>query len=414
VTTIYYENWPVARLEDQDGLSLIYDAAWEQRASAFPLSLTMPMRAGSHGPEQVMPWLANLLPETHLSEIGQQLKVSPQNILGLLMRVGRDTAGAFSIGEPRREGNNFRIVDDEAALERIIDELPERPFLIGERGVSMSLAGVQDKLPVYIGPDGRIGIPLDGTPSTHILKPDIKRLAGSVTNEAFCMILAKLCDLDAAEVAIGRAGKRDYLLVRRYDRVADGQGIIRRIHQEDFCQLLGLFPAEKYEQTGLGRRSGASLPQMFEALALLASPAERLRLLNAVIFNILICNSDSHAKNYSVLVGAYGTARLAPLYDLMCAAPYRRVDQSLPQTLAGKRNADELHGKDWRRFATDVGLSPAAVTRRVEELAALVAAKADEALEQVLSYPASNHEFGSSLVFLVKKRCRRIERQISG
>ena len=410
MTTIYYENWPVARLADQDGLSLAYDAAWKQRASAFPLSLTMPLRAGSHGPEQVMPWLANLLPETHLSEIGQQLKVSPQDILGLLMRVGRDTAGAFSIGEPRREGNNFRIVDDEAALERIIDELPERPFLIGERGVSMSLAGVQDKLPVYIGTDGRIGIPLDGTPSTHILKPDIKRLAGSVTNEAFCMILARLCGLDAAEVEIGRAGKRDYLLVRRYDRVADGQGIIRRIHQEDFCQLLGLFPAEKYEQTGLGRRGGASLPQMFEALARLVSPAERLRLLDAVIFNILIRNSDSHAKNYSVLVGASGTARLAPLYDLMCAAPYRRVDQSLPQTLAGKRNADELHGKDWRQFATDVGLSPAAVTRRVEELAALVAAKADEALEQVLSYP----EFGSSLVFLVKKRCRRIERQISG
>jgi serine/threonine-protein kinase HipA len=413
LTTIYYENWPVAHLADQNNLFLSYDADWEKRPSAFPLSLTMPLRAGSHGPGQVMPWLANLLPETRLSEIGQQLKVSPQDILGLLTRVGRDTAGAFSIGEPRREGNNFRVVDDEAALERIIEELPERPFLVGEQGVSMSLAGVQDKLPVYIDPDGRVGIPLDGTPSTHILKPDIKRLAGSVTNEAFCMILARLCGLDAAEVTIGRAGKRDYLLVRRYDRVADGQGIIRRIHQEDFCQLLGLFPAEKYEQTGPGWRNGASLPQMFEALARLVSPAERLRLLEAVIFNILICNSDSHAKNYSVLVGASGTARLAPLYDLMCAALYRQVDQSLPQTLAGKRNADELHGTDWRQFATDVGLSPAAVTRRVEELAALVAAKADEALQQVLSWPVSNRDFGSSLAFVVKKRCRRIERQIS-
>jgi len=81
VTSIYYEHFPVARLADQDGLSLAYDAAWEQRASAFPLSLTMPLRVGSRGPEQVMPWLANLLLETHLSEIGQQLKVSPQDIL---------------------------------------------------------------------------------------------------------------------------------------------------------------------------------------------------------------------------------------------------------------------------------------------------------------------------------------------
>ena len=220
-----------------------------------------------------MPWLANLLPETHLSEIGQQLKVSPQDIVGLLTRLGRDTAGAFSIGEPRRDGNNFRVVPDEVALERILNELPERPFLVGERGVSMSLAGVQDKLPVYIAEDGRIAIPVDGTPSTHILKPDIRRPNCSVQNEAFCMTLAKLCELEAAEVTTGRAGKRDYLLVKRYDRIADTHGTIRRIHQEDFCQLLGLFPSEKYERTGLGQRGGASLVQMFEALARYVSPA---------------------------------------------------------------------------------------------------------------------------------------------
>lgn len=328
----------------------------------------MPLRSGTYGADRVMPWLANLLPETHLSEIGQRLKISPQDIVGLLTRLGRDTAGAFSIGEPRRDGNNFRLVPDEAALERILNELPERPFLVGEQGVSMSLAGVQDKLPVYIGHDGRIAIPVDGTPSTHILKPDIKRLAGSVQNEAFCMTLAKLCGLETAEVTTGRAGKRGYLLVKRYDRIADAQGTIRRVHQEDFCQLLGLFPSEKYERTGLGQRGGATLKQMFDALARYVSPAERLKLLDAVIFNILICNSDSHAKNYSVLVGAAGTAKLAPLYDLMCAAVYKQVDQSLPQQIGTKRNANDLHGYDWRQLATAVGLSPALMTRRVQEL----------------------------------------------
>ncbi len=411
MTTIFYETIPVANLIDRDGISLAYEPSWEQRASAFPISLTMPLRSGTYGAEQVMPWLANLLPETHLSEIGQQLKVSPQDIVGLLARLGRDTAGAFSIGEPRRDGNNFRVVPDEAALERIIDELPERPFLIGERGVSMSLAGVQDKLPVFIDNDGKIAVPLDGTPSTHILKPDIRRLAGSVTNEAFCMTLARLCGLDVADVVIARAGKRDYLQVKRYDRIADDQGTVRRIHQEDFCQLLGLFPAEKYEQTGLGRRGGASLAQMFEALAAYVSPAERLKLLDAVIFNILICNSDSHAKNYSVLIGASGTARLAPLYDLMCAAPYRQVDQSLPQQLAGKRNANELHGNDWRQFASAVGLSPASVTRQVQELSEKVLSALEEAWEQIRRAPTCNKEVGANLLFLVRKRCQRIGRQ---
>lgn len=98
MTTIFYETLPVANLIDRDGISLAYEPSWEQRASAFPISLTMPLRSGTYGAERVMPWLANLLPETHLSEIGQQLKVSPQDIVGLLARLGRDTAGAFSIG----------------------------------------------------------------------------------------------------------------------------------------------------------------------------------------------------------------------------------------------------------------------------------------------------------------------------
>jgi serine/threonine-protein kinase HipA len=241
------------------------------------------------------------------------------------------------------------------------------------------------------------------------LKPDIKRLAGSVQNEAFCMTLARLCGLDAAEVTTGRAGKRDYLLVKRYDRIADGQGTIRRIHQEDFCQLLGLFPSEKYERNGLGQRGGASLDQMFDALARTVSPAERLKLLDAVIFNILICNSDSHAKNYSVLVGAAGTAKLAPLYDLMCAAVYKQVDQSLPQIIGIKRSASELHEDDWRQLATSIGLSPAVVVRHVRALCATVVSNLDSASEASSSL---KRDVGTNLSFHIRKRCQRIERQL--
>nr|WP_268841596.1 HipA domain-containing protein [Rhizobium giardinii] len=278
----------------------------------------------------------------------------------------------------------------------------------------MSLAGVQDKLPVYLAEDGNIAIPVDGTPSTHILKPDIRRLTCSVQNEAFCMTLAKLCELEAAEVTTGKAGKRDYLLVKRYDRIADAQGTIRRVHQEDFCQLLGLFPSEKYERTGLGQWGGASLVQLFGALARYVSPAERLKLLDAVIFNVLICNSDSHAKNYSVLVGAAGTAKLAPLYDLMCAAVYKQVDQSLPQQIAKKSNANELNGNDWREFASAVGLSPAVVTRRVRELSDRVASKLEEALGETEHNPSFHRDFGANILLVIRKRCQRIGRQAGG
>ncbi len=176
MTSIFYENFPVARLTFTDQWRLDYDPTWEARRSAFPISLTMPLRSGTIDADRLLPWLANLLPETHLAEIGQRLKVSPQDIVGLLGHIGRDTAGALSIGEPRKSGIHLQPVPDEAALERILNELPAKPFLVGERGVSMSLAGVQEKLPVFVDEAGKTSIPVDGTPSTHILKPDTDRL----------------------------------------------------------------------------------------------------------------------------------------------------------------------------------------------------------------------------------------------
>lgn len=413
MTVIYYEAVPVAHLDDRDGVTLTYDASWIQRPAAFPVSLTMPLNGGPYASERIVPWLANLLPETHLTELGLRLKVSPQDVLGLLMRLGRDTAGALSIGEPRRTGNHFRMIPDQAALERIIDELPERPFLVGEHGVSMSLAGVQDKLPVYLDPEGGIAIPIDGTPSTHILKPDIRRLSGSVQNEALCMTLAKLCGLEAADVTTGEAGKRSYLLVTRYDRIADREDVVRRTHQEDFCQLLGLLPSSKYERTGLGMRGGASLASMFGILAELVSPAERLRLLDGVIFNVLIANSDSHAKNYAVQIGAGGSARFAPLYDLVCAAVYRNVDQSLPQLIGEKTNGNELHARDWRALASSAGLSPASTISRVKELTDAVDRNLAAAAARVDAMPAGKHDILGRIVHSVRKRIASVQRHVA-
>lgn len=410
MTTIYYEQIPVARLTLRDAWRLDYDPAWEARAAAFPLSLTMPLRAGPAGAEVLLPWLANLLPETHLAEIGQRLKVSPQDIIGLLSHIGRDTAGALSIGAPRHPGLHLTPIADEGSLERIIDELPAKPFLVGEHGVSMSLAGVQDKLPIFLDEDGRIAIPIDGSPSTHILKPDTARLFGSVENEAFCLKLANACGLDAAEAEIGHAGKRRYLLVRRYDRFTDPKGEIRRLHQEDFCQLTGHFPAQKYERSAFGH--GVTLRQMFDSLSRQVSPGERLRLADAVVFNVLICNADSHAKNHSVLIGAGGTARFAPMYDLLCAAVYEQVDQHLPQSIAGKNSGADLHGKDWKAMAADVGLSGAWFVARVETLAKAMEAHCDKIAGEITARNGDPSRVLERVVHEIRKRCRRILAQL--
>ncbi len=98
------------------------------------------------------------------------------------------------------------------------------------------------------------------------------------------------------------AGKRRYLLAKRYDRFTDPAGEIRRLHQEDRCQLTCHFPSQKYERSSSGR--GATLKMMFDAVSDLVSSGERLKLLDAVIFNVLICNVDSHANNYSILIAS--------------------------------------------------------------------------------------------------------------
>ncbi|OWV78090.1 phosphatidylinositol kinase [Rhizobium sp. R635] len=409
MTTIFYETFPVAQMIFEGEWRLHYDPSWEARRFAFPVSLTMPMRSGAVGADVLLPWLANLLPETHLAEIGQRLKVSPQDIVGLLGHIGRDTAGALSIGEPRKAGVNLRPIPGGETLERILNELPAKPFLVGERGVSMSLAGVQEKLPVFVDEGGAISIPVDGTPSTHIIKPDTRRLAGSVENEAFCLALARACGLDAAEATIGIAGKRRYLLVKRYDRFTDAEGEIRRLHQEDLCQLTGHFPSQKYERSSTAR--GVTLRLMFGAVSDLVSPAERLKLLDAVIFNVLICNSDSHAKNYSILIGAGGTAKMAPLYDLTCAAVYRPVDQSLPQGIAGRFIALDLRNSDWQALAEELGLSGASTVKRVEELAGLVGSASQDIAPQIAAMAGDPTGVLERITHNVQKRCRRIRVQ---
>ena len=107
-------------------------------------------------------------------------------------------------------------------IERIINDLSSKPFLAGDDGVSMSLAGVQTKIGVALDANGRISIPINGAPSTHILKPDSPRLYGGVQNEALCLVLARRIGLNAPAVTTGKAGARSYFLITRYDRVQQG------------------------------------------------------------------------------------------------------------------------------------------------------------------------------------------------
>jgi serine/threonine-protein kinase HipA len=409
---VYFEQRLVGFIKvDGKGPAFIYDRTWIGTRGAFPISTTMPLGPDPFGAAIFLPWAANLLPESEqLRAVGQFLGMSPNDVVGLLSEIGRDTAGALSIGKPGGTSAVYwRPVETEAELERVIEELPSKPFLVGEEGVSMSLAGVQSKLAVGVDDRGRICVPTVGSPSTHILKPDSERLPGGVHNEAFCLTLARRIGLPTVEITTGKAGRRTFLLAKRYDR-SGGGGRWRRLHQEDFCQALGKPPSAKYEinQTGV---SGPTLSEMFELTRRVMGPTEILRLLDMIIFNVIACNTDAHAKNYSIMLSAAG-ASLAPGYDVMCGEAWRHVTKKLAQTIAGKIRGDEITGEDWHRFARECGLGARQVTSRVRTLAESAIAEAGAAASEVSRTPAGDHAIISEVQACIMRRAQTLLTQL--
>lgn len=387
MATLFHGEAAVAEIAPTPGgLTLTYREAWRSAPGAFAISLSMPLAQPVWGPDVALPWLMNLLPEGEpMRAMQRALGVAQEDVLAMISATGGDLAGALRVGGPRPGGDEYRPVPGGAALERILGELPRKPFLVGDDGVSMSLAGAQDKLPVA-WLDGQVAIPLNGAPSTHILKPDNPRLAGSVQNEALCMVLAARCRLPTAPVTTGRAGDRAWLLVERYDR-RGVPGAVERLHQEDFCQALGLPPGAKYErnQTGV---PGPSLADLFALVRRHMTAVDINRLLDAVIFNVAVGNVDAHAKNHSILLSAGGGAALAPLYDLMSGLSWDAITQNHAQAIGGQTRGRHVQRRHWRRMAQACGLAPAATVRRVVEVTERIQREITPAAEQVAAMPA--------------------------
>jgi serine/threonine-protein kinase HipA len=409
---VYFEQRRVGTIDiDKNGPGFTYDPSWIELRGAFPISITMPLRSERIAAATFLPWAANLLPESEqLRTLGQLLGMARGDVIGLLSAIGGDTAGALSIGQPGRTASvQWRPIDKPQDLERLIEELPSKPFLVGEEGVSMSLAGVQTKLAVALDQTGCICIPMNGSPSTHILKPDAPRLRGSVQNEAFCLTLARRMKIPTPSVTTGMAGKRTYLLVKRFDRteVSDRW---RRLHQEDYCQALGIPPSAKYESNQTGIR-GPTLSDLFEVTRRHMPPTEVVRLLDMIVVNVLVCNTDTHAKNYSIMIRGNG-ASLAPMYDIMCGEVWDSVTKNLAQKIAGKSRGDHLNGRDWQLFALECGLNPKQVLERVGALAKAVIYEAGVAQSEVAAMPAGGHATLDQTRQAVERRARTLLAQL--
>ena len=392
---VYLHRQLVGKLiQDDDGQMVFdYDQDWLNNPGAIAISQSLPLQEQRFTRKECRGFFAGILPEEEQRVlIAKNLGVSKANDFKLLEQIGGECAGAITFipADEDLPADDYRYRTlSECELFNILEKLPFKPLMAGEDDVRLSLAGAQDKIAVYVH-ENNISIPLGGAPSTHIIKPAIKRFEGLVFNEAFCMKLAKLVNLQVADVQIKQAKNIHYLLVERYDRRSNKNGNILRIHQEDFCQALGIASEMKYQNEG-----GPRLQDCFNILRQSSTrPAlDLVWLLEAVIFNWLIGNHDAHGKNFSLLyveknrerydtnvpvgnsknrdIGVQASAGtyFAPLYDLVSTVYYPELSKKMAMKIGEEYASHKVMPKDFNQLAQEAGLSKPALHKRIIELA---------------------------------------------
>lgn len=357
--------------DDSGSISFRYDDAWLSSPASRPLSASLPLRPELFTRNECRPFFAGLLPEEESRKlIAKGFGVSERNDFALLEKIGAECAGAVSLLPSSETPIGMVPRYREITLAELAEKfalLPLHPLLVGEDRIRLSLAGAQRKLAVACY-GGIFFLPLDGSPSSHILKPQSPHFAELVENEFFCMKLAGRAGLDVPSVEVGTAGDTSFLQVERFDRTPLGECRWERIHQEDFCQAMGVPPELKYQQEG-----GPNLKKCFELVrqvSALPGP-DVLRLFDAVVFNYLIGNSDAHGKNFSFLYSD-GGAKLSPLYDLVCTQAYDNLAADLAMKIGDERLPARIAARNWRKFFKDAGIGFAPAVRRLLELTSRV------------------------------------------
>ncbi len=374
---VYQNNWLIGELRDTSPLTFRYNNTWLNHKDATALSEKLPLIADAQQNIAVQAYFENLLPE---GDIRRQLSISRQatTIFGLLEAMGGDVAGNVSVMSPTlspkktSRKNEAQYTSTSWADIRQLYVSPATSKLISQTddvGVRISLAGAQEKMLLVVLADGTPAIPLGAAPSTHILKPDIRRLESvwaSALNETYTMQLAERIGLGVASATYQPIVKA--ALIKRYDRILQDQNIdlpMIRLQQHDLCQLDGKTSDVKYESDG-----GPTLMRCYQLLRESHVPAKDLkRFIQWVFFNLYVGNYDSHAKNLSVLRDPEKGPTLAPFYDLMSTNFYSFLSGKFAFNIGGESVPGAIETENLALMAAQIGVNPRYVTKIGAEVA---------------------------------------------
>ena len=397
----------LGRITSRSRTSISYeydDSILEQYPLNTPvLSCSLPTRRGRHNARAFM---AGLLPEGDARRfLAQQAGCVSTDVFALLDTFGKDVAGAVWIGEGPPVGEQGRVSPyAPAGLTSEILGLQDRPLAIYDDS-ALSIAGIQNKMLLVRDSDGSWGRPVNGFPSTHILKVDDQRHAGLVRAEHTCLQLARAANIDAALSEIHSISGIDYIIVERFDRVKTSDSILR-IHQEDACQALGFDlesrdPRAKYEAHG-----GPTLKQIADVLSAHAihPKDELLCLLDHIVFSVAIGNADHHAKNISFIHIDAEHVHLAPLYDTVPTSLWPTLSTRAAMSIGAAVDLPDVTAPDLLREAQRWGL-PESTTRK--HIAAT--------LERLLEATSTVHDSGTlDVIGRVRARTQRLLDRLAG
>lgn len=411
-----------------DRWSLDYDHDWVHTPDAFALSPALPLvpPAGGYATGAVKRFVENLLPEGRALDItATTYRVAKSNIFALIHALGAETTGAFrfwpagteppsALAAPPRE-----VTRDE--LNRRLSERDQVPLAVWDGKVRMSIAGVQDKLMVYLDlpleDGGRMFLVEPPLASTHILKPEPDRAVTPylVVNEHFCMSLAGRMGLPVAHVSIYRT-PRPLLVVSRFDRVVLEQApgpVVQRLHIIDACQASDLPATYKYERnfgsSELVRhiREGVSFEVLFDRVEQTVNKAAaRLTLLRWALFQYLIGNSDAHGKNFSFFVRPQGLEP-APWYDLVSVAQYPNIDHELAMAYGDAFSLEDVSAFALADFAKRCHVDRRLLKREAARLAKLATEHAPRQAAAV-DYVDEERAFAAQLCSFILGQAARL------
>lgn len=318
-------------------------------------------------------FLENLLPEGEgLRNLARLLKVNSSNLYALIEAIGAETTGALTINRNAEEPKSqYRPIEHDELTERI-HERKSRPITTWDEKPRLSVAGVQEKLPV-MEKDGKFGLGEGAYASTHILKFGNERTKHLVLNEYFCMKLARTSGMNVADCELLDFNER-VLNVRRFDRFWQGDERVKRAHLIDGCQALDLPPRAKYERF-LGDQAHvkditgpATLKNLYQFCDKTKVPAQaRLALLQWVTFNLLIGNCDCHIKNVSFFIDDAGLT-LAPFYDLVSVTMYPELEQSLAFHIGDTFLLEEVNAYHLAEMASELDLNKSFVASQLQKV----------------------------------------------